>query len=80
MGFYVIPFAIFIVSAVLLIRRRDRSRCICTKLCDCEDPPPKDWDGKHGSYRVSEHCPVHNDCPEPDPNCRAEMHGPFNLP
>lgn len=48
--------------------------CICRSECDCMNPPPDDWDGKDGVYHVSNHCPVHNDYPHPDPACEAEMH------
>ncbi|HEY4487073.1 MAG TPA: class I SAM-dependent methyltransferase [Candidatus Paceibacterota bacterium] len=28
--------------------------------CDCQNPPPDTWDGKEGTYHVSNECPVHN--------------------
>ncbi len=43
--------------------------CTCPKKCDCENPPPKNWDGKSGAYHVSEMCPEHNLVPRPDSNC-----------
>lgn len=46
--------------------------CICTKVCDCKNPPPDDWDGISGVFHVSEECPEHNthpDRPEPHPDC-----------
>lgn len=43
--------------------------CICAKYCDCENPPPDDWDGKEGIYLLSEECPIHNLFPRHHPNC-----------
>lgn len=58
------------------------ARCICTEVCDCQRPPPPDWDGKEGVFHVSEECPIHNiywgsdqiSNPEPHPDCRADKH------
>ncbi|MFA7717887.1 MAG: hypothetical protein WC875_04180 [Candidatus Absconditabacterales bacterium] len=47
--------------------------CTCPTTCDCQNPPPKDWDGKNGAYGVSESCPVHNLHPAPNPDC--PIHG-----
>jgi len=47
--------------------------CTCTQECDCQNPPPADWDGKNGSWGISNHCPIHNEHPEPNPNC--PVHG-----
>lgn len=35
--------------------------CTCPKVCDCQRPP----------VLVSEGCPIHNDTPQPDPDCRV---------
>lgn len=44
--------------------------CVCPKKCDCENPPPDDWDGKTGGpYHSSMMCPEHNFNPRPDPDC-----------
>lgn len=43
--------------------------CICVEHCDCENPPPDDWDGKDGVWHISEECPVHNLWPDPHPEC-----------
>ena len=43
--------------------------CTCSKECDCQNPPPDDWDGKTGMYHVSNQCPVHNYDPYPDQDC-----------
>ena len=49
-------------------------KCICTTECDCQNPPPDDWDGKSGVWHVSNECPIHNDYPMPDPDCPAKIH------
>ncbi len=46
-------------------------KCVCQQDCDCEFPPPDDWDGKNGCFLVSLSCPKHNDFPIPDPDCRV---------
>ena len=46
-------------------------KCICTKVCDCQNPPPDDWNGKNGVFRVSTECPGHNERPHPHPDCLA---------
>ena len=38
-----------------------------TEECDCQNPPPDDWDGKNGVYHISNECPVHNWNPWPAP-------------
>lgn len=43
--------------------------CICPEECDCQNPPPENWDGKNGVYGVSNECPVHNLNPRPHPDC-----------
>ena len=48
-------------------------KCTCPTKCDCQNPPPENWDGKKGVYHVSNYCPVHNDSPNPDPEC--PIHG-----
>ena len=48
-------------------------KCICTKVCDCQNPPPDDWDGKDGVWHMSEGCPVHNLCPAPNPECLMHL-------
>jgi hypothetical protein len=48
-------------------------KCRCTKKCDCENPPPEDWDGKDGVWHISNECPVHNWDPHPNPDC--PVHG-----
>lgn len=47
--------------------------CTCPKECDCENPPPEDWDGKNGVFHVSNWCPVHNLSPDPADDC--PLHG-----
>lgn len=49
-------------------------KCICPTECDCQNPPPDDWDGKNGCWGISNSCPVHNDYPDIDPECLAEKH------
>ena len=45
------------------------SVCTCPKECDCENPPSDEWEGHSGVYHISNHCPVHNENPYPDPDC-----------
>ncbi len=47
--------------------------CTCPTSCDCQNPPPKGWNGENGTYHISESCPVHNENPRPDENC--PIHG-----
>jgi hypothetical protein len=47
--------------------------CICPKKCDCQNPPPANWDGTSGSWGISNYCPDHNEHPEPNPDC--PVHG-----
>ena len=49
--------------------KRKLKICTCTKVCDCENPPPDDWDGKEGAWHVSNECPIHNINPRPNPEC-----------
>lgn len=46
-------------------------RCLCTKVCDCQDPEGKATDGQ--VKMISNGCPIHNDIPQPDPDC--PVHG-----
>jgi len=48
------------------------AHCICPKICDCQNPPSGDGIGD-GPYGVSNYCPIHNDDPDPDPEC--PIHG-----
>ena len=44
--------------------------CVCPKVCDCQNPPPDDWDGESGGpYHVSNMCPEHNLYSRSDPDC-----------
>ena len=43
--------------------------CLCTNECDCQNPPPDDWDGKDAIYHVSNECPIHTWNPRPNPDC-----------
>ena len=43
--------------------------CICTKVCDCQCPEPK-----NGVALVSDECPEHNQNPSPNPECSAQNH------
>jgi hypothetical protein len=52
-------------------------KCICAKECDCENPPPDDWDGKSGVWYISNECPIHNWNPYPNREC--PIHGKMNL-
>lgn len=53
----------------------EQNQCLCPQDCDCQNPPPDDWDQETGSgvWHTSEMCPVHNDYPEPNPEC--PLHG-----
>jgi len=55
----------------------DFVKCTCPKKCDCENPPPDDWDGKNGIFHVSNECPKHNLYPEPNPEC--PFHGEMTV-
>lgn len=50
-------------------------KCICSQVCDCANPPPEGWEGKHGAWAVSEHCPIHNKNPKPSPDCPVHGRG-----
>lgn len=43
--------------------------CICPTECDCQNP---DGEGVRG---ISEFCPIHNDTPDPDPECPVHGYG-----
>jgi hypothetical protein len=43
--------------------------CTCTTICDCENPPPDDWDGESGTWHISMECPIHNTNPRPNLDC-----------
>lgn len=45
--------------------------CVCTKECDCENPPTEE--NGEGVHHVSEYCPIHNHNPKPLPEC--PIHG-----
>ena len=51
----------------------EQNECSCTQECDCQNPPPDDWDGKVGVYHISNECPIHNYGPYPNPEC--PVHG-----
>ena len=46
-----------------------RLRCACSDECDCQNPPPENWDGKDGVHCISNECPVHNFNPKTNPDC-----------
>lgn len=47
--------------------------CTCPQECDCQNPPPQNWDGVSGNWGISNYCPIHNEHPEPNPEC--PIHG-----
>ncbi len=47
--------------------------CLCAQICDCRYPPPDNWNGEGGDWRVSKTCPIHNVKPCPNPTC--PIHG-----
>lgn len=49
--------------------KRKMNICTCTKKCDCQNPPPDDWDGEDGMWHISNGCPIHNVNPYPNPEC-----------
>ena len=55
--------------ADVLLYLYSSERCTCPKKCDCQDPPPKNWDGKEGVFHTSIMCPEHNELPVPDRDC-----------
>ena len=49
--------------------------CICTKICDCQNPPLEGSFGKEGGiFHISLRCPEHNVTPFPDTECPATEH------
>jgi len=52
---------------------KNKTACTCPKKCNCQNPPPDDWNGKNGAFLVSEECPVHNTYPNPAWDC--PIHG-----
>jgi len=52
-----------------LPNKPDEQECICTKICDCQNPEPKS-----GVALLSNECPVHNDNPRANPDCKADIH------
>lgn len=62
-----------VLSWIGIFKAKKMIRCICTKACDCQNPPPTNWDGKDGVYHTSEECPIHNVYPDPSPEC--PIHG-----
>ena len=53
--------------------KRKMNICTCAKECDCQNPPPDDWDGKDGVWHISNECPIHNENPYHNPDC--PVHG-----
>lgn len=47
------------------------SKCICTKTCDCQDPEGKLNGSNGGVCLKSNECPIHNDEPDPHPDCKV---------
>jgi hypothetical protein len=45
-----------------------KDKCICTKVCDCQSP-------QTNPAMVSNECPVHNDDPDPNPECPIHKEG-----
>jgi len=58
----------------LEIAEEKQVKCICPTECDCQNPPPDDWDGTSGIWHISNLCPIHNDYPIVDEDCPAEEH------
>jgi hypothetical protein len=52
------------VAEKVLGRVADLQRCTCPKACDCEDI---------GRGLFSNECPIHNDYPQPAPDCPVHM-------
>ena len=46
------------------------SNCICTRVCDCAHPEPRQGE----AAGISNECPVHNDQPQAHRECPAENH------
>jgi hypothetical protein len=51
----------------------EKQGCLCTKVCDCQNPPPDGEEDAEGCFAVSEMCPVHNAFPLPYEEC--PVHG-----
>ena len=43
-------------------------KCICTHICDCQSPDSN-------PAMVSNECPIHNDDPDPSPECPVHKEG-----
>ena len=54
--------------------KQTKEKCTCPKTCDCQNPPPNNWDGKKGVYHSSFLCPIHNLDPVPAEDC--PVHNP----
>ena len=52
-------------------------KCLCPTVCDCQNPPPDNWDGQNGPWLVSNECPVHNWYPRPNSEC--PLHGGMSV-
>ena len=37
-----------------------QNKCSCIQKCDCQNPPPDNWDGENGVWHISNECPIHN--------------------
>jgi len=66
---FALPMFVVLCVTVASGMRAYRRRCVCPTVCDCQNPEPK-----QGVALVSYTCPVHNECPDPYPNCRANVH------
>ena len=66
----------FLTAMVIIFRMfekgcllKEEAKCLCTKVCDCQDPEGK-LNGSNGSVcLISNECPIHNDEPYPHPDC-----------
>jgi hypothetical protein len=52
-------------TALIQFANRPETLKLYREECDCQNPPPDDWDGKSGVFHVSNHCPIHNLYPLP---------------
>lgn len=51
----------------------EENACVCTKKCDCQNPPPDNRKAEGGVFHSSQECPIHNFNPSPNPDC--PVHG-----
>ena len=53
----------------------EKHPCISEDECDCDNPPPDDWNGDDdGVWVISARCPIHNFYPLSGSRDRADIY------